>query len=449
MFRSVSFHNFKALENFSIALRRTNVLVGPNNAGKSTVLDGFRALAGAFRYARRYRPVPVMGPERRQVLGYPISTSTIPISMANIHSHYREEETFVIFALDNGRRLTLFFNEEGSCRLCLDADIGALTTTAQLAKSYPIDIAVIPTLGPFEEDEELARDEYVRQWASGRRSHRLFRNIWRRKGLGEFEAFRNLVEETWPGMSIKPPELLGYAPPRLAMFCQEKRIDREVYWAGFGFQVWLQFLTHILAAQNTSFLVVDEPDIYLHPDLQRRLFWLVQSRSAQSIMATHLIEIINEADPEDLVVVDKTKRTGKRITDVSGMQEAIEALGSTQNIHLTKLSKDRKVLFVEGSDFGLLRRLARKLQLNRLADGSLLTVIPVGGFTQWSKIEDAAWTFKNILRAEVKLAALFDHDYRCEEEVAEFLRVLRKSAPLCFVLRRKELENYLLHPDTL
>jgi len=28
MFRSVSFHNFKALENFSIALRKTNVLVG-------------------------------------------------------------------------------------------------------------------------------------------------------------------------------------------------------------------------------------------------------------------------------------------------------------------------------------------------------------------------------------------------------------------------------------
>jgi AAA domain, putative AbiEii toxin, Type IV TA system/AAA ATPase domain len=323
MFRSVSFHNFKALENFSIALRKTNVLVGPNNAGKSTVLDGFRALAGAFRYARRYRPMPVTGPEKRQVLGYQIPTSTIPISMANIHSQYREEETRVTFTLDNGRKVTLFFDEEASCRLCLDVDIGALTTTAQLAKSYPIDIAVVPTLGPFEEEEEIARDEYVRQWASGRRSHRLFRNIWYRKGGTEFDAFRGLVEQTWPGMSIKQPELLGYAPALLAMFCQENRIDREIYWAGFGFQVWLQFLTHFLAAQRTSLLIIDEPDIYLHPDLQRRLFWLVQKRSAQSIMATHSIEIINEAEPDDLVVIDKVRRTGKRITDIGGMQEAV------------------------------------------------------------------------------------------------------------------------------
>jgi len=131
------------------------------------------------------------------------------------------------------------------------------------------------------------------------------------------------------------------------------------------------------------------------------------------------------------------------------MQEAVEALGSNQNIHLTKLSKGRKVLFVEGTDFGLLRRFARKLQLNGLAEGSLLTVIPVGGFAQWSKIEDAAWIFQNILRAEVSLAALFDHDYRCEEEINDFLNRIRKAASLCFVLRRKELENYLLHPDAL
>jgi hypothetical protein len=196
-------------------------------------------------------------------------------------------------------------------------------------------------------------------------------------------------------------------------------------------------------------LIIDEPDIYLHPDLQRRLFWLVQRRSAQSVMATHSIEIINEAEPDDLVVVDKARKIGKRVADIAGMQEAVEALGSTQNIHLTKLSKERKVLFVEGADYGLLRRFARKLQLNGLAEGSRLAVIPVGGFSQWSKIEDAAWTFKNILQADVSLAALFDRDYRCEEEIDHFLSNLRNSAPLCFVLTRKELENYLLHSDTL
>ena len=99
MFRSVSFHNFKALENFSLVLRRTNVLVGPNNAGKSTVLDGFRALAAAVRYARRYRPLPISGPAGKRMLGYQIPMSTIPISTANIHSHYEDTETQVVFSM--------------------------------------------------------------------------------------------------------------------------------------------------------------------------------------------------------------------------------------------------------------------------------------------------------------------------------------------------------------
>ena len=143
-------------------------------------------------------------------------------------------------------------------------------------------------------------------------------------------------------MSIKPPEISGNGPAHLVMFCEENRRDREIYWSGFGFQVWLQFLTNFLEAHENSTMIIDEPDIYLHPDIQRRLFWLVRHGSTQSIMATHSIEIINEADPDDLVVIDKTRRAGKRISDIAGMQEAVENLGSTQNIHLTKLSKGSK-----------------------------------------------------------------------------------------------------------
>ncbi len=47
---SVRFRNFKALRDFSVSLDRVNVLVGPNNAGKSTILSAFRALR---RLARR------------------------------------------------------------------------------------------------------------------------------------------------------------------------------------------------------------------------------------------------------------------------------------------------------------------------------------------------------------------------------------------------------------
>ena len=49
-FTSVTFRNFKAFRNFSLSLRHMNVLVGPNNAGKSTALAAFRVLAAGLQH---------------------------------------------------------------------------------------------------------------------------------------------------------------------------------------------------------------------------------------------------------------------------------------------------------------------------------------------------------------------------------------------------------------
>ncbi|MGJ3627235.1 hypothetical protein AB5I41_10345 [Sphingomonas sp. MMS24-JH45] len=65
-------------------------------------------------------------------------------------------------------------------------------------------------------------------------------------------------------MTIKPAEIYGFGPARLEMFYGEKRRDREVSWR-LGFQVWLQLLTHLLAAEGATTLVVDEPEISVTP----------------------------------------------------------------------------------------------------------------------------------------------------------------------------------------
>ena len=50
-FIRVEFHRFKVFRNFTVNLRSFNILVGPNNAGKSTILAAFRILASAMRKA--------------------------------------------------------------------------------------------------------------------------------------------------------------------------------------------------------------------------------------------------------------------------------------------------------------------------------------------------------------------------------------------------------------
>ena len=56
-FTSVEFKRFKAFSSFRIDLKHFNILVGPNNCGKSTVLTAFRILASAMRLANARNPV--------------------------------------------------------------------------------------------------------------------------------------------------------------------------------------------------------------------------------------------------------------------------------------------------------------------------------------------------------------------------------------------------------
>ncbi|CAN2535542.1 hypothetical+protein [Methylocapsa aurea] len=449
MFRSVRFDNFKGLKEYTVTLKKMNVLVGPNNAGKSTILDGFRALSAAVKFASRRNP-SALSVRGRLVTGWDVPWSLIPISAANIHSDYRDDaETSITFTLISGRKIRLSFYENARAILSIEDGLQAIRNTSQFKRNFPIAINSIPTLGPLEEEERLLTDEYVERWRSSRLSHRMFRNIWYRQ-QDKFDEFKMIVEETWHGMSVRPPERHGYGHSvTLTMFCEENRMSRELSWAGFWFQVWLQILTHLIGAADATTLIIDEPEIYLHPDLHHKLFALLRNTEKQIILATHSVEIINEAEHDDVVLVNRSRRSAKRVGDIDGLQDALFSIGSAQNIHLSKLSRGKKILFLEGQEYKLIKRFASRVGLTALSEDVNLTVIPLGGFTQRQRIEDASWIFEKVLRAEIMIAALLDRDYRCNEETDALIASMRATVPRFHILGAKEIENYLLVPSAI
>jgi hypothetical protein len=159
--------------------------------------------------------------------------------------------------------------------------------------------------------------------------------------------------------------------------------------------------------------------------------------------------MVNEAEHDDVIIVNKLKRSATRVADIEGLQEALFSIGSAQNIHLARLSRGKRLLFLEGDDYRLLRRLAARLGCDNLAERTDITVVPIGGFGQRQKIQDAAWTFEKVLRSEIAIAAILDRDYRCVEEISELIRDARTTVPHFHILERKELENYLLVPAAI
>ena len=444
---NVSFQHYKAFEKFGLTLERTNILTGANNAGKSTVIGAFRALAVAIRSARSRKPERIQVGGSR-LIAYRISPKVLPISSENVQTNYGAGESTVTFRLSNGSRLELYFDSEEGCVLVPHVKDKVITTAATFKSNFPLDLVVVPVLGAVEHREELVEEETVNAWIATHRASRHFRSYWYRNAES-FQAFAEIVARTWPGMRLKAPEL-DVMSRQLSMFVAEDRIDRELYWVGFGFQIWCQLLTHLMRSAPDSLVVVDEPEIYLHPDLQRKLLWVLRDFGCDVLMATHSTEILAEAHPDEIVLIDKARSSADRLRDIEGVQRAISVLGSQQNLTLTALARNRRVLFVEGDqDFSLIRRFAKRLGFDELAAGLGLAAMPSGGFASWKRITILADGIGEALGTKLLIGAVYDRDYHCDEEVKDVLEALGKSLVLAHVHERKEIENYLLVPAAL
>ncbi len=374
---SVKFRNFKALQDYSVSLQRMNVLVGPNNSGKSTILSAFRVLEQALRTARSRSASRVRTHTGNASLGHTIPDNTIPISLENVHSDYTDSDSRIEFRYSSGNKIFLFFPADGGATIYWETQ-KTFTTPSAFRKAFPDIVQTIPVLGPIEQHEQIVTDDTIKRAAGTPRASRHFRNYWMKNPQG-FDEFRDLVKDTWPGMSVSKPELASFLDNRLVMFVLENRIARELFWAGLGFQIWCQLLTHISRCRESDMLIVDEPEVYLHPEVQRRLLGILREVRPDILLATHSVEILSEADPSEILLVDKSQFSARRLRDIEGVQQALDEIGSIQNITLTELARNRRLVFVEGlDDYKILRRFAKILGLNELAAGIGITALESG-----------------------------------------------------------------------
>jgi AAA domain, putative AbiEii toxin, Type IV TA system len=250
-------------------------------------------------------------------------------------------------------------------------------------------------------------------------------------------------------MDVQRPKVdTSHEKPRLHMFCPEDRIPREIFWSGFGFQVWCQMLTHLVQSNEVALFLIDEPDIYLHSDLQRQLLVLLRNMGPDILIATHSTEIITEAEADDIILINKRRKTAKRLKHPSELKEVFKALGSNLNPILTQLAKTRRAIFVEGTDFQILSKFGRKLGFAKIANRTDFAVVPVEGFSP-DRIRSLKTGIEATLGAPIAAAAVLDRDYRCDGERTETEAACNAFCAFVRMHERKEVENFLLVPSAM
>ncbi len=401
-----------------------------------------------MRRASTRRPEIIRGPEGK-TSGYSIDLSAISVAEENIFFNYDDSQAATVkFRLSNKNELVLYFPERGACYLIAEAQGKSIQTPSAFRSHFNSPIGFVPILGPVEHNENLFEKEAARLALFNYRAARNFRNIWYHYPE-KFDAFRTALIQTWPGMDIERPKVdLSHGKPRLHMFCPEDRIPREIFWAGFGFQVWCQMLTHIIQSSETALFLIDEPDIYLHSDLQRQLLGILRNMGPDILIATHSTEIITEAETDDIVLINKQGRNAHRIHNPMQLEQVFKILGSNLNPILTQLAKTRRAVFVEGKDFQILAKFSRKLGAVNVGNRSGFAVVPVDGFNP-DRIRSLIAGMETTLGTKIMAAAVLDKDYRSDKERAAIAADCKSFCNLVAIYARKEIENFLLVPAAM
>lgn len=211
---------------------------------------------------------------------------------------------------------------------------------------------------------------------------------------------------------------------KAATFLIDEEIETSLQYQGSGVQRALAFAmlesnaaveSEVSGEQRTIIVLYEEPELYIHPHLMRRLKLTLQTRSSspkwQVICSTHSPFLINLADkPESLKLIKRNKKNERQVHQITsaifekdGEYDERTLLRAALDFHPTVCESlfARRVVIVEGDTevavFSMIRELAEKLGIKGSLDKDT-TVVSAGG----------KWTIPAI----VKVLNAMDIDYR-------------------------------------
>jgi hypothetical protein len=200
---------------------------------------------------------------------------------------------------------------------------------------------------------------------------------------------------------------------------------------------------------NTGSVILDEPDVYLHADLQRRLIRLLKQYDRQSIIATHSVEMISEINPDSVLVVDRRRRRSRFAPSLPAVQKVIDTFGGVHNLHLARMWSSRKVLLVEGKDIAFLKRFQDLLFETSNEPIDIVPRLSIGGWGGWNYAVGSAMLLRNAGGNEIVPYCILDSDYHLDEDLTARQEDAAERGIELHIWQRKEIENYLLTPGAV
>ncbi len=456
--KRVWIRNLKGFENLEAQFAKFNVLVGPNNCGKSTILQAidlcFRLIQfhsefqrGVLVKPRAGRQVlnemlPVADPEdfwfRRRVR-IPSGQRIPAVVGVELEGGYEFE--FEIKHVWGGQNSRMPKLPEG---LSEEKVRGILARRPTLV---PSSVGVVA----HEEWRTQARLELLS--LTGHHNEVLRNNLFRLsdKDQSVFKILQDDLQRHFGG-TISPIRFSLEGDQYIRVSYQEDNSVHDIFSAGSGFLQILQLLTFVYL-QKPGVVLLDEPDAHLHSSLQKLVVDLLEALSQregiQVVIATHSKEIINYVDASQILPISRSLSSARSLEHHSSVLPILQDLGAIDNADLAALIASKRCAFVEGpTDKTLLAHFGAKLGSTVFEGASQVVVIPTEGVDNPEKYVSIE-IFERVVGMKIRAVLVRDRDTLPDSLISAIIDYAEKKNRHIVCLSKTHIENYLLVPKII
>jgi energy-coupling factor transporter ATP-binding protein EcfA2 len=415
----------------------TILLTGKNNQGKTTIITALKLLHYGSKVINNNKLIIT---HRDDYYFKLLENDISEINIGRMIHNYLFAEAKIIAEFKNGSTLTVILDDSSKKIFA--------TNNARLPKNHINIFGFIPPLGQIAEQEDILSERHILNSISTTLAPRHLRNHFLQiLSKSEFEQVRDIINQSWEGI-----ELLNYEVKanegRIYCFYKENGYDREISWAGQGLQIWFQIITHLVRLKESSILILDEPEIFLHSEKQIQLLQIIKEYfNGDIIIATHSVELMNSVDISHIIHVKKNEKFPqiKNSSDKAGLEKIRTSIGSSFNFIASAFEKVDFVLFTEDEfDFDIIKSLT-----NKYISKYTIHNVKVHGFMGFPNCILYKNAYEELIGKTTNFVLILDRDYYPEEQLEKIITDLKKCNIKVVYTPGKEIENLFIKPSLL
>lgn len=364
--------NFKRFgEKQRIELDHPAVLIGPNNCGKTSVIQAIALWSQAVktwfdvRKTSSARERTSTGLNRLAIVSVPVQRTRYFWNNTTVRTGNKDVPLVITVAVwwkDKLIPLSMRFRNQGDELVYCTPDDAALNNMELIEYAASLNVELLYPMSGLETEEAILQPGRIGVLLGQGQTAQVLRNLclmvaknspndWKRIAQLMLRLFD--VELGTPQETSRGAIEMRYRQPNV-------KDELDVSMSGRGFQQMLLIFAY-LYSHKRSVLLVDEPDAHLEILRQKQVYVLLRDiateNDSQVVLVTHSEVILDEALDNNLTLL-----LDGQADDLAAKKDILNTLKHFGAAHYVKARERGYVLYVEGgTDLDMLRTLAVRL----------------------------------------------------------------------------------------